>query len=273
MSFLVNDIEPKRITFQDYNVTKIYYNGTYVWGAREWPGIEEATLADVRMLCENKKQGIITEWPEDIVVGATINVSFPRDCLLEGKHGGAYYTTYVNRDIPARIIGIDFDYENSITFELTELLWNMQDSYTLTQFDRSQYNPLNKLAKGVSKKDCYKDFASDPEYTMEWYGNVFWPLSPAEMGVHIDGFPDLYPNGKSEPYPYYVTHNTPEDRIKKGPVNSSYLAPMKYLLRGYTYVTEEGNIEVIPSWRDYQSDWTWTSGTQLGSAYGFIISA
>lgn len=174
MSFYINNTELKEAYFNGSEVKSIYYNNTLVWEeAIVWPtgdcNWETATWKDIYDLCKAKQAGTITEWPEDVVLGATKTLSLSTAVL------GTSSTTM-------RIIGLDHDGAGTITFQTVNTLanttkwasgadtpaagsWSGSKSLVRSYCsDFYNYCEAKSYIKSVSKKTYFVSSASASKY-------------------------------------------------------------------------------------------------------------
>lgn len=119
MSFLVNNIKLQELYFNNQMVKSAYYNNELVWASQienyTWVGWDNATWEDIYNLCKVKQAGIITEWPSDVVLGATKYLRF----------SPAYsdpYEDFIHSGVDMILIGIDVDGPGVLTFHCANII-------------------------------------------------------------------------------------------------------------------------------------------------------
>ena len=201
MSFFVNNVELNEVTFNQQEVKSIYFNTRLIWEAASWPGWANATWEDVYKLCKQKKNGDISVWPSDIVLGATKETTLSTAIL-----GTSTFTM--------RIIGLDIDGEGAITFDskyVTAETVNpdLIDTY---QYDFYKYCNANPYIKPLDKGNSSGDINRNGNVTYTYY--EVWSLSERE--VNLDKYSGISvanstptnaecTYGVNKPYPYFTS--------------------------------------------------------------------
>lgn len=207
MSFFVNNVELKEATFNQQEVKSIYFNTHLIWEAAIWPGWANATWEDVYNLCKAKRQGKITAWPSDVVLGATKETTLSTAIL-----GTSTFTM--------RIIGLDIDGEGVITFDsqyVTAETTNT-DSLDTHQYDFYRYCNAKPYIKPLRKGTAAGDINRNGNVIYTDY--EVWSLSERE--VKLDKYSSISVANSTTtraectyrvnaPYPYF----TSSDKRKK----------------------------------------------------------
>lgn len=216
MSFYINDVALKSAFFNGSEVKSIYYKGVLVWEAPSftWPGWSSATWEDIYNLCKAKQEGIITEWPSDVNLNSSKNITLSPSVLS---------TTTV----PMRVVGIDIDGNGVLTFiaddSLTDTTIFGDDNEWSTSTVRSLctdfYNACNakNYIKPLQKETCAKGSSTSPSLTTDYV----WLPSAAELNLATIGgsksTPPEYTSGVKTAYPHF---NADSKRIRY-PVGSN----------------------------------------------------
>lgn len=244
MSFYINKINVSSCGFNNNEVSSIYYNNNLVWSKKtfDWIGWDNATWEDIYNMCQAKQEGYLTEYPSDVVLGATKTTT-----LTSGILGSSV------TDIEMTLIGIDVDGNGILTFHSTECVGNdlyylyAAETYeeyqniTFPNWRNSQvrdvcsdfYNKCDAkpYIKSLSKGTCLTAGTKNdtPTYTSE----KVWLLSAAEMGGYSLAFTNEFTQGVSTPYPYYSENL---NNALKGYVSSTnYYIDRPYWLRSIPY--------------------------------------
>lgn len=215
MSFFVNNVELKQATFNQQEVKSIYFNTHLIWEAPSWAGWANATWEDVYNLCKAKQQGEITDWPNDVVLGAT------KETTLSTAVSGL--TTYT-----MRIIGLDIDGSGVVTFDCNHT-GNIQFKYSTSDMNNTCQNFYNYCNAKPYIKVLKKGVANHDEWRKGYVGytnRYVWLLSEREVNLDsrsgISVANSTLTNaectyGVNQPYPYFTSNET---RIKKKKDNS-----------------------------------------------------
>lgn len=227
MSFYVNKITPSIITFNGNDVDSVYYRNratmtesVLVW--TKWPGWSNALWKDIYNLCKLRQSGILTEWPEDVKLGNTIDVDYRTFYNENDPSGGASHS----HTLVFQLIGIDIDGPGILTF-MCKYTMPIRYTYGTTNgyqvyrrapiifYDESlAEDELNHYIQfesvpGTNKFNAYylKDYIKPlrketynvSEGKMEVFERYFWDLSCAEAGIECE-YPPCFTEGVSTPY-------------------------------------------------------------------------
>ena len=162
MSFFTNNTSLKEITFNTNDVSSVYFNNNLVWIKFEWPGLANATWENVYALCKQKQSGVITEWPEDITIGATMTVNLSSPIVDYRKEE---FTSF-----ECEIIGIDIDGDGVLTFQTKYCIYmQMVDApwqtYTTNPYVEIEWQDDELLqdnyviARNVLRENCNNFYA------------------------------------------------------------------------------------------------------------------
>lgn len=191
MSFFVNNVELKEVSFNQQVVETIYFNNTLIWEAFSWPGWANATWEDIYNLCKAKQKGTIKEWPEDVVLGATKITTLSTAIL-----GTSTFTM--------RIIGLDIDGEGVITFDSQYHTAQVMTIESLSTYQDNFYNycDAKPYIKALSKG------TADTEGVLTYADYYVWVLSERELNLDSYASGDEYTYGVNKPYPYFTSDTT-----------------------------------------------------------------
>lgn len=159
-----------------------------------WIGWDNATWEDIYNLCKAKQNGEITEWPSDVVLGATKTVTLSTSVLSSASRR-------------MTLIGIDIDGDGVLTFQSNDMAstcaWSSSTSTTwpnstVKDYCDDFYNYCNAkpYIKTLSKGTALT-YGASITYSNE---NV-WLISASEYG----GSGSEFTKGVSTPYPYKQT--------------------------------------------------------------------
>ena len=217
MSFFVNNVELKEASFNQQEVKSIYFNTHLIWKAASWPGWANATWEDVYKLCKRKKNGDISVWPSDVVLGATKETTLSTAIL-----GTSTFTM--------RIIGLDIDGSGVITFDSKYLTIEYTGSNSLSTYQDNFYDYCNakpyikSLSKGTAAAKANRN--GDVTYT-DYY---VWSLSERE--ANLDEYSGISvanstltkaecTYGVNQPYPYFTSNDKRKKIAPEGAIGGS----------------------------------------------------
>lgn len=300
MSLYVNGWEFNGGTFNSNEIMSVYYNNVLVW-ERVWIGWERATWEDIYNLCKDKQSGKITEWPEDIVLGARKTVYFSSYLNYEDV---AYAGTAVGiTQCEVEIIGIDIDGNGILTFDTVNCLRHGQAAgadykgsyleeicqrfYNLCNI-QSYIKPLVKgtavYASGILPSRTNPDITPgvvEPTFAEE----KVWPLSEFEVGL-------VYPSFEMEEYRFVNNSASAFATAKEATLNVTVPYPYfndntrkKYFVDGSTSISDwylrslyyselypDGNNSLSPSLCCCDRNITSYTFRDESTKYGFVAA-